>query len=370
MFEKAPHLRHVLKPAGGGIHVVSTGVQELQNLQKRIYRCAHPDEIETAWLSTLAKLKDARAAILGVPSDTGAGFTRGANRAPGALREWLLSMPTHPIWNEGVCDIGDVYTVPQLLSEEMLSSEQRERTSLSLYQQEATNPQWPISPLGICRAILNATYQHTADVVPIVLGGDHSVGWPAFAAAFEHWEKHRGRRIGLLHFDAHTDLLQERLGVRYCFATWAYHANELLGRDGRLVQVGIRASGRTRAHWESSLNVRQYWADTAMAQGADAVADEIIRRFDALGVDALYVSNDIDGTDPAYASATGTPEPGGLTPSFVSKLTRTLAQRFPLVGADLVEVAPPLASNIEGEPDRTLKTASAYLEDFLSSVAI
>ena len=58
---------------------------------------------------------------------------------------------------------------------------------------------------------------------------------------------------GLLHFDAHTDLLQERLGIQYCFATWAYHANELLRRDGRLVQVGIRASGRSQSHWESSL---------------------------------------------------------------------------------------------------------------------
>jgi len=217
--------------------------------------------------------------------------------------------------------------------------------------------------LAICRAALDYAYAQNADLVPIVLGGDHSVGWPAFASAHAHWEKNRGRKIGLLHFDAHTDLLAERLGVKYCFATWAWHANELLGRDGRLVQVGIRASGRDQQHWETSLGVRQYWAREAQERGPEALAEEIAQHFSDRGVDALYVSNDIDGTDPEWAAATGTPEPDGLTPDLVSELTRRLGAQFPLIGGDLVEVAPPLAGEIPGEPTRTLNTAARYLAD-------
>jgi agmatinase len=155
--------------------------------------------------------------------------------------------------------------------------------------------------------------------------------------------------------------------VRYCFATWAYHANELLHRDGRLVQVGIRASAREREHWESTYGVRQYWPAEVDAREGEAIADEIVQRFVELGVNAVYVSNDIDGTDMAYAAATGTPEPDGLMPELVSMLTRRVTAAFPMIGGDLVEVAPPLTSGMAGEPERTLATARAYLADLVSA---
>ena len=72
----------MLRPAGGGVHVVSTGVRETQALQERIYQADDAQDIERRWHDAIAALPTARACILGVPSDTGAGFTRGANRAP------------------------------------------------------------------------------------------------------------------------------------------------------------------------------------------------------------------------------------------------------------------------------------------------
>ena len=93
------------------------------------------------------------------------------------------------------------------------------------------------------------------------------------------------------------------------------------------------------------------------------VADEIIERFETRGVEALYVSNDIDGTDPQFAAATGTPEPGGLTPDEVDEITLRVGAHFPLIGADLVEVAPPL-SRASGEPMLTLETSARYLKTF------
>ncbi|MEZ4467654.1 MAG: arginase family protein [bacterium] len=352
-------LERILRPAGGGVYVVSTGLAEQQALMRAIYGA---EDVQAGWAAALDRLADARVVVLGVPSDVGAGFTRGANRAPADLRAHTLG---HPMWTPDVLDLGDVRVVPQLLSDDMLSPAQIAATREALYGDDALGAALPVSPLDLCARALRIVYRHAPDAAVVVLGGDHSVAWPAFKEAFRHFEERRGRTLGLLHFDAHTDLLPERLGVKYCFATWARHAARLMGADGRLVQVGIRASGRTRGHWEPAAGVRQLWMAELEGRSAADVADEIGAHLAARGVDALYVSNDIDGTDPAYAAATGTPEPGGLHPDFVSELVHLLADRFPLVAGDLVEVAPPLAHEVAGEPGRTLDTAARYLADLV-----
>ena len=364
-------LSQILRPAGGGVYVVSTGLKEQQHLQKSIYRTNNVQEIDQAWQDTIyhalhhqENTSQPAILLLGVPSDTGAGFTRGANLAPAELRSYILNHhPQHPLLQKCTYDIGDVRVVPQLLGDEMLSPEQIRATRQALFADHPLSKQLPISPLDITYTALSSFVEkeEAPTLFPIVIGGDHSIGWPAFKAAFDRWEKTRKARLGLLHFDAHTDLLSERLGIKYCFATWAWHANQLLGADGRLVQVGIRASGRDQAHWEQSCNVRQFWAQEVKEKGAQTVAEEIIERFEKLGVTALYVSNDIDGTDSEFASATGTPEPNGLHPDEVDEITMKVAQRFPLIGADLVEVAPPL-SRAKGEPERTFATATRYLK--------
>jgi arginase family enzyme len=356
-------LEQILAPAGGGIHVVSTGVAETRALQRSIYRAARDADIDTAWKAQLRTVAEAKVVVLGVPSDTGAGFVRGANMGPSQIRKFILQDSEHSMHSDGVVDAGDVRVVPHLLSGEMISAEQVARSRAALYGDEESP--LPVAPLDQCALALRALRELNPDALPIVLGGDHSVGWPAFSACYD-WSVAAGKKIGLLHFDAHTDLLEERLGVRYCFATWAYHANELLNRDGRLVQVGIRASGQTQEHWESTLGVRQYWPEEYQHKSTPAMADEIAKRFAERGVDCLYISNDIDGTDSAFASATGTPEDNGLHPDQVSELSLLLAKQFPLVGADLVEVAPPLGSNNPNEPQVTLETASRYLNELIA----
>ena len=171
----------------------------------------------------------------------------------------------------------------------------------------------------------------------MVLGGDHSVAWPVSAAR----ARARPGRWGIVQCDAHTDLLPERLGVRYCFATWSYHANELLGRDGRLVQLGIRASRFDRGHWEGTLGVRQLWAEECL-RDPEAAIEGVVAHLRARAVDAVYFSNDVDGTDARFCDATGTPEPGGLEPDFVVALIRRLGREFRICAGDVVELAPPL----------------------------
>ncbi|MFK7990304.1 MAG: arginase family protein [Sandaracinaceae bacterium] len=349
-------LGELLRPAGGGIHVVTTGLSSQRALQRRLYGVDDDGAIDAAWRRALDGIEGARVVVLGVPSDVGAGFARGASFAPQALRETLLERGDSAYHDPAVVDIGDVLVVPQLLHDEMLDASQLRASREAMFGDPGSP--LPVSPLSAAEAALLEVRRRAPDARVLLLGGDHSVGWPGLAAVASG----RERQVGILHFDAHTDLLSERLGVRYCFATWAYHANDRIGRGGRMAQVGVRVSGHPREHWEQTLDLRQVWADEVARRGADAIAEEIAERFRDAGVEGLYLSNDIDGTDPRWAASTGTPEPGGLHPDDVMQISERVARDLPLWGSDLVEVAPPLGHRDPEEPARTLRTAARYLE--------
>ncbi len=356
----------LLRPAAAGLHLVSSGRAEQEAVTRRLYGAAGEEEVRTRFRERLARLPSARAVLLGVPSDAGAGYVRGANLGPQAIRTRLLD--DDPGWpgraeRAGVLDIGDVLSVPQLLHDEMLSGAQLHASRLALYPgvPAAEAARLPVSPLSIAERVLDLALQQAPGAVPVVLGGDHSCAWPAVRALA------RARPgLGLVQVDAHTDLLEERLGVRYCFGTWAFHANDLLGRGGRLVQVGIRASRRDRAFWEGALGVRQFWAAEVAADPGRAL-DAILAHVKASGAGSVYFSNDIDGTDQAFADATGTPEPGGLAPGFVVELVRRLGREPGLAGADLTEVAPQAARS-PGGAERTLAVAARYLRETLAAI--
>ena len=353
----------LLRPAGGGLHLVSTGKEAQQALQRKLYGVEASSEAEAQirarFEANLRRIEDAKVIVLGVPSDVGAGFRRGANLGPGALRTALLEHDPDALTQEGVVDIGDVFVVPQLLHDDMLSVMQLEASRRALYGD--ARAAWPVSPLSIEERVLDLVLQIAPHAKPLILGGDHSCAWPVAAAL------HRaGKRFAIVQPDAHTDLLEERLGVKYCFATWSFHANELIGRGGKLVQVGTRASGKTKAHWEGTLDVRQYWADTCN-QDREAALASILAHVESLGVEGVYFSNDIDGTDEAFADATGTPEPRGLHPDFVDALITKLGEGPGLIAADLVEVAPSVASK-SGSADITLETSVRYLTSTLRAL--
>ncbi len=358
-------LSQFLRPAGGGIHTVSTGRATREALQKTLYGARDEAEIQQRWRAALASIGTARVAILGIPSDCGAGLARGAAFGPEAVRAALLRQaPDFPARaaGAGVVDVGDIFVVPQLLSDDMLSDEQKRRTRVALYGPSAANVDRPVAPLSIAERVVDQLLRARPGLRIFMLGGDHSVTWPVVAAI----ARHAAAPWAIVHADAHTDLLPERLGVRICFATWAYHANELVGRGGRLVQVGVRTSSRSKQHWESTLGVRQFWADEVRARGG-AVIDEVIAHLRALGVGSVYLSNDIDATDGATAPSTGAPEPDGLTPDFVRALITRVGAAFPLLGADLVEVAPPIGSADDSR--RTSDVAASYMRASLAVLA-
>jgi agmatinase len=368
----------LLRPAGGGVYLVSTGRAEQLALQRQIYGAATDEEVDQRFRAALGRIADARGIILGVPSDVGAGFRRGANLGPQAVRAALLAGAdarfapdgagagvgaASESWTSlcarlGVVDIGDVFVVPQLLHDTMHSGAQLDASRAALYPDvpPAARAGLPVAPLSIAERVLDLVFSLNERVVPFVIGGDHSCAWPvssALSRVRKNW--------GIVQPDAHTDLLAERLGIQYCFATWSYHANELLGRGGRMVQVGIRATRYPRAHWETTLDVAQFWADACNADPVGQIT-AILAHLKKVGVSGVYFSNDIDGTDAAFADATGTPEPGGLAPEFVHALIRRLGAEIGLVGGDVMEVAPPLG------PDGGAKTVALAASYFRATV--
>ena len=357
----------LLRPAAGGLYLVSTGRDAQLALQRRLYGAKTDAEVQDRWRAALARIAGARAFVLGIPSDVGAGFRRGANLGPQAIRTRLLEEV--PQWPEraaelGVVDIGDVFVVPQLLHDDMIGDAQRKATANALYPDVPPSERaaLPVSPLSIAERALDLVFSLNPAIAPIVLGGDHSTAWPVASAL----SRARKDRWGIVQPDAHTDLLEHRLGIKYCFATWSWHANELLGRGGRLVQVGTRASRHDRQHWESTLGVRQFWAEECLRDPAGSI-DAILAHLKERGITSVYFSNDIDGTDSEFADATGTPEAGGLQPDFLLALIRRIGDEIGMLGGDIMEVAPPLRDKPDSS-ERTVGLAVRYLRETLGAV--
>ena len=365
--EIVDELSLLLRPAGGGLYTASTGHDEQQSLQQELYGAGSPDAVDAAWRAALGRVGEARVAILAIPSDCGAGLIRGAAYGPLALRRGLLEgQPDFRAWaaGAGVVDVGDVTVIPHLLHDEMVSEAQKIASRAALYPSlaPAEAAALPVAPLSIAERVADRLLTLNPALRLLMIGGDHSVSWPMVAAI----ARHRREPWAIVHPDAHTDLLPERLGVKYCFATWAYHANQALGRGGRLLQVGIRASRHDREHWERTLDVKQLWAEDVRRRGDDRALDDICDHLRAIGCRSVYFSNDIDATDACLAPSTGAAEPAGLSGEFVQALIGRLGAGFELIGADLVEVAPPVGSAEESR--RTVALGASYLRASLAAL--
>ena len=175
-----------------------------------------------------------------------------------------------------------------------------------------------------------------AGIVPLAVGGDHLVTYPVLRALGA------GRPLGLVHIDAHSDTDDAQYGgTRLTHGTPFRRAVE----DGvldprRCVQIGIRGSmdAADERDWACAQGIRAITMEEAVARGLPEIVAEART---VVGAGPTYLSFDIDALDPAYAPGTGTPEIGGLTSREALYLVRAL-RGLDLVGADLVEVAPPL----------------------------
>lgn len=355
-------IKHYLTPPGEGVFTVHTASDKRENLQKKLYGAdaVANKKVREIWEMSLEKtLPLSKCVVLGIPSDCGGGIQRGANWGPLFLRDALLNSKD----DLHSYDIGDVRTIPHLLHDKYLNEETISKCRAALYGNDKFN--LPVSPLSIAYDFAVNFHEHFPAKNLFMIGGDHSVSYPTVRAYLEA-KKRLGKKVALIHFDAHTDLLEERLGIDLCFGTWTSQIIPFLESPDHLVQIGIRASGKERSHWEKKFGHKQIWAQEVFTRGAGVVGEEITLHLKSLGVEEVYISFDIDCLDQEYAGATGTPESGGLSPHEPMMIMQLLFENFKITGADMVEIAPLVkASNIKQiEPETTLMVASS-LSTFL-----
>ncbi len=163
-------------------------------------------------------------------------------------------------------------------------------------------------------------------VLPVVLGGEHSVSIGAIrAVAREH------ENVTVLQIDAHADTRESYAGSPFNHACVMARARELCP----IVQVGIRAVDLSEVPGLDDQRV--VWAH--QINGPQAQPDWVERVLDHL-TDEVYVTIDLDGLDPSIVPATGTPEPGGLGWYQVTDLLGRVASSRRVVGFDVVELLP------------------------------
>lgn len=340
-----------LCPAGEGVFTVSSGKEHKKKLQDMLYG-GDKDLAKKKWLQQIHSLSSSpNTIILGIPSDSGGGIQRGANWGPLFVRQHLYQL----LSKKEVVDIGDIRVIPQLLMDDYIKEEQLELCRKEQYGDKKLKLK--VSPLSIAEEVCALIYKDYPDKKIFGIGGDHSVSYPLVKSYLAH-KSSLGQKAAVIHFDAHTDLLPQRQGMDITFGSWTSHIIQDLFSPDLLLQVGIRATGHDRQYWQNNLGIKQYWASKIKEQGEDMIAHRISKYLKDKKVDELYITFDIDCLDEKFASATGTPESGGISVEQATKIISVLKNAFSIGGADLVEVAPNVSWRRDvKEPQRTLEAA-------------
>jgi len=276
--------------------------------------------VPAADLDDPASFAAARAVIVGAPFDGGTSHRPGTRFGPLAIRttDYLphdgmrpsLALGVDPLVELGVVDVGDV---------EMPSGD----TELSLARLEEA-----------------VTRIAASGAVPVILGGDHTIALPDVTGVARHvgWG-----RVSVIHFDAHADTADTQFGSLVGHGTPMRRLIESgAARGDRFLQIGLRGywpEGET-LDWMAEQHMRSYEMSELVSRGLDTCLTEAF----AIATDecdAVFLSVDIDVVDPGSAPATGTPEPGGLSPRQLLDAVRRIAMELPVAGVDIVELAPP-----------------------------
>ena len=256
-------------------------------------------------------LKNSDVAVVGAPFDTGATFRSGARFGPEGirsvshlLRRYNPSLDVVIFDHLSVIDYGDVPVVPGYIEASYESIKEG------------------LEPI------------HRAGVVPIVLGGDHSIALPELrAAAAVHGP------LALVQFDSHPDTWDTYFGQKHTHGTPFRRAvEEGLLDPSRSIQVGMRGSIYDQGDWNDAIEMGFDLVPTDAVRKL-GMEETIARIRERVGGAKVYVSFDVDFVDPAFAPGTGTPEIGGFTSREAQEFVRGLAG-LDLIGCDVVEVYP------------------------------
>jgi len=259
------------------------------------------------------KIEDAKICIMGIPFDGGVSCGKGAALAPEVIRSLSRYLPPYTscgdLITNKIYDIGDVPIV----------------LDWDTYYENVENAAFKLLK---------------SDKFCFFIGGDHSTTIPVHKAFFK---KFKDKRIGIIHFDSHSDICDEYDGHKWSHACTQKRAIEQLESPEDIAFVGIRSWEKDEVEYfkqHPEIFLKNAW--TITKEGPQAIAKQLIEKFKVY--DVVYLSLDIDVLDPAFAPGTGTPEAGGLTTKELMEILIELFKALPIGAMDLVEVSPSLDS--------------------------
>ena len=290
-----------------------------------------------------ASYADADVVIVGAPFDGGTSYRSGARFGPAAIRgtDYLnhdgsrpsLALRTDGLKDLKVYDAGDVEMYSGTIETALLALE----------------------------AAVEKVVR--AGAIPVSLGGDHSIAYPdatGCANVLGHG------RVSMIHFDAHADTGKMESGSLWGHGQPMRRLIESGAlRGDRFLQIGLRGywPPPETLDWMAGQRMRSYEMTEIVHRGLAACLTEAF----AIATDecdGVFCSVDIDVCDPSHAPGTGTPEPGGLTARELLDAVRRICLELPVVGMDVVEVAPPY-----DHADITAALANRVVLEALSAIA-
>lgn len=260
---------------------------------------------------------------LGVPYDAATSIGNpGARFAPAALRDQFKALLAKRVVDGQVVDM-DRGELVELSAVEVTDFGD---VALSFHDQIKALEQIT----NAVREILNAGY------IPLVVGGDHGVTFPAFRAL--HDATHGN--VGLIQLDAHCDMLDfnERQGAVSGSSGMARSLELGRLRGKNMVQVGLRGYATTQ-QWGVGVKygVKRILAPEFEEMGAVEAAKQSLA-WAREDTEKIYLTIDVDALNPGEAPGTGWPEPGGLTVQQLMDYVRELAPHVDAL--DIAELNP------------------------------
>ncbi|KAL5601484.1 hypothetical protein BROUX41_002539 [Berkeleyomyces rouxiae] len=232
------------------------------------------------------------------------------------------------------------------------------------------------------KEICEQVYNHAKEGrMLLTVGGDHSVAIGTIGGTAKAIrERFNGRReLAVVWVDAHADINTPETsdsgnihGMPVAFLTgiaksedpnmFGWLGPEHMISPTKLVYIGLRDvdAGEKKILAENGIKAfSMYHVDK---YGIGKVVEQALAH---IGADTpIHLSFDIDGLDPIWAPATGTPVRGGLTMREGNYICEALHQTNCLVAMDLVEVNPDLKKS-EDEGSSTLRAAKSLIRSAL-----
>ncbi len=282
---------------------------------------------------------ESRVHVLEVPWQATTSYRRGTRNGPARLREASMQVDLHDLdvgaaWIHGIVAVEPDLDVTEL-------DQEAEGDALAVIEHGGDYPEAAARVNALSERVnahVHAFAESTlaAGRIPALVGGDHSVPFGAIEAAVA---RHPG--MGVLHIDAHADLRDAYEGFTWSHASIMHNVVTRLPDMARLVQVGIRDVGAAEvALIEANPERIRTFFDNALArrlaEGEPWMA--IVRDIVAALPENVWISFDVDGMDPSWCPATGTPVPGGLSFRDVVLLLGEVARQRRIVGFDLNEI--------------------------------